>query len=110
MTELNMVDVGRSFIYVEAKNEDWTAIKLSEITGKYSKTIYKYGKVSIDEKNVDEDGSLPLTFEYDVLSSDIPESELNEDSEFKNLIGNILMYILEEQLKKDSMQYVNTDD
>jgi len=51
-----------------------------------------------------------LTFHYDVvLSNDIPEDELQEDMEFKNLLGDILVDILEKQLRDNSLQYVNND-
>ena len=45
-----------------------------------------------------------------LVSPKIPKEELEEDIDFKNLMGDILQDIIEEQLQKDAMQYVNTDD
>ena len=107
--ELNKLDISRSFIYVSGEDEKWTAIKLSEITGKYRDIIFKYGKVGVEEDKENDVAS--LQFEYDVLSShDIEIKELDEDPEFKNLLGDILVHILEDQLSKDALQYVNKDN
>ena len=38
------------------------------------------------------------------------EEQLQEDMDFKNLIGDVLTVILERQLKEDNLQYVNTDN
>jgi len=107
--ELNKLDISRSYIYVSGEDEDWTAIKLSEVTGKYQNIIFKYGKVGVEEDKENDVAS--LQFEYDVLSShDIEIEELDKDSEFKNLLGDILIHILEDQLSEDALQYVNKDN
>ena len=109
---LNRIDVEGCFEYVSSNHDDnkWTGIKLLPITGDYQDIIYKYGKVEFGEEE-NENGDLPLTFHYDVLySGNHTEKELQEDNNFKNLIGDVLMVILERQLKEDNLQYVNTDD
>ena len=81
---------------------------MTDLTNVYSDIVYTYGKVSLGEET--EDGEMPLTFHYDVvLSNNIPPEELQEDMEFKNLLGDILVDILEKQLKDNSLQYVNND-
>ena len=107
--KLNKIDIGRSFILVSDESKEWTAVRLTELTENYEGIIYKYGKVEIKEDEENDNAS--LQFNYDVLvSPTIPKEELEEDIDFKNLMGDILHYLIEEQLQKDSMQYVNTDD
>ena len=107
--KLSKIDIGRSFILVSDKTQEWTAVKLTGTTKKYEDIIYKYGKVEIKENKEDDNAS--LQFNYDVLvSPTISKKDLEEDINFKNLMGDILHHLIEEQLQKDSMQYVNTDD
>ena len=107
---LSKPDIERAYTFVSSKEEgkQWTAIKLTDIVGEYSGIVYNYGKVSFGEES--EDDEMLLTFHYDVvLSNDITEEELQEDMGFKNLLGDILVDILEKQLKDSSLQYVNND-
>ena len=107
--KLNKIDISRSFILVSDKSKEWTALRLTELTEEYKDIIYKYGKVEIKEDKENDNAS--LQFNYDVLvSPTIPKEDLEEDIDFKNLMGDILHHLIEEQLQKDSMQYVNTDD
>ena len=109
MKKLSKVDISRSFILVSDKSKEWTALRLTELTEEYKDIIYKYGKVEINEDEKNDNAS--LQFNYDVLvSPTISKKDLEEDVDFKNLMGDILHYLIEEQLQKDSMQYVNTDD
>ena len=108
--KLSKIDIGRAYHFVSSNEEEkkWTGIKLTDLVGKYSDIVYQYGKVSFGEET--DNGEMPLTFHYDViLSADIDEQELQEDLEFKNLLGDILVDILEKQLKENSLQYVNND-
>ena len=109
---LNPIDISRSFEFVttDKETQEWTGIKLLSITGKYENIIYKYGKVEIGEEETKE-GDMPLTFHYDVLySPQYTPKELQEDMEFKNLLGDILITVIESQLKEDNLEYVNTDN
>jgi len=107
---LSKIDIERAYAFVSSKEEgkEWTAIKLTDLVGEYSGIVYNYGKVAFGEES--DSGEMPLTFHYDVvLSNDIPEEELQEDMEFKTLLGDILVDILEKQLRDNSLQYVNND-
>src|SRR6056300_440858 len=109
--QLTKVDLERCFEYVSSKQEGekWTGIKLLPTTQDYKGIIYKYGKIEFGEET--ESGEMPLTFHYDVIySGKYTEQELQDDINFKNLIGDILTIILERQLKEDNLQYVNTDN
>ena len=106
---LSKVDIERAYTYVSSKEEhEWTHIQLTDLTREYSGIVFKYGEVSLGEET--ESGEMPLTFHYDViLSKDKTNEELQEDSDFKNLLGDILVDILEKQFKDNSLQYVNND-
>ena len=109
---LNQIDISRSFEFVttDKETQKWTGIKLLSVAGKYENIIYKYGKVEVGEEETKE-GDMPLTFHYDVLySPQYTPKELQEDMEFKNLLGDILITIIESQLKEDNLEYVNTDN
>ena len=107
---LSKIDIERAYAFASSKEKgkEWTAIRLTDLVGKYSGILYNYGKVSFGEET--DSGEMPLTFDYDVvLSNDITGEELEEDLEFKNLLGDILVDILEKQLRENSLQYVNND-
>ena len=99
-------EVKDKFVYVESRSQDQTCIGIKG--GKFAGVVYKYGKVTLPEKE-NENGTLPFQFEYDIVD---PNSLLREhfDEEFFTLIGDILVDIMDSQLKEDSLEYINTDD
>mgnify|MGYP000023302458 CR=1 FL=1 len=102
-----MSDIKDMYTFVENKDKTWTGIGLTEKAGKYQGVVYKYGKVSVDENKNNEDAT--LQFEWDMLDSNgLPKEMIGED--FFQLIGDILQDIILEQLDKDELQYVNTDN
>jgi hypothetical protein len=106
--KLNKVDISRAYVYCNDQSKEWTALRLTGITD-YEDVIFKYGKITVEENEKDDNAS--LQFDYDVLvSPNVPKEELEKDMDFKNVMGDILIHILEEQLQKDSMQYVDTDN
>ena len=101
MVTLSRLDISRCYKFVasEEENNKWQGIQLLESTGKYKDIIYKYGKVKFRKKGTAK-GELPLTFHYDLIySNDMSGKELQEDLKFKNLLGDILMDIMEKQLE-----------
>lgn len=108
MKKLNKIDISRAFVYCSDQSKEWTALRLTGVT-EYEDVIYKYGKVNVQESEDESEAS--LQFDYDVLvSPKVSKEELYDDMDFKNLMGEILIYIIEEQLSKDAMQYVDTDN
>ena len=73
------------------KDEFGDQILAIELTnGEFTGTIYSYGKVEDpDEPN--------MSFEYTIHNSEVDTS----NEKFKNTIGDILVEILEESLKKN---------
>ena len=85
-------DIKEMYTYITTKNEDMQCIGIKK--GKFHGVVYKYGNVSFGEEN--DDGHLPLKFEFDILDNNlIPKEEFGED--WSDLIGDILVDIIDEQ-------------
>jgi hypothetical protein len=86
------------YTFVAKEHDDFAAICITD-NGKYHGVVYKYGVVSVAEKE-NEDGTLPFKFEYDIVDNyNIPREEF--DGEFFRLIGDILVHIVENQESED---------
>ena len=94
------------FVYVESESQDQTCIGIKG--GKFAGVVYKYGKVSF-AKEEDKNGNLPLQFQYDIVDNNgIPREQF--DDEFFNLIGVILVEIMDEQTKVAIDEPINRKD
>ena len=93
------------YVFVEKSGEDFTALKL--ICGPFSSIVYKYGKVGFrPESEKTPEGALPMVFDYTIIENKI---EADTDSqEFINHIGDILVVLLDEELKKDGKNRENS--
>ena len=81
----------KKFSYIESANyPDKTCIGINE--GEFAGVIYKYGNVTPIEK----DDKLTMQFEYDIIENNAIHREKFGDN-FFNLIGDILMDILDEK-------------
>ena len=68
----------------------------------FSSIVYKYGNVGFAPESEAIDGALPMKFDYTVMENRI---EADTDSqEFINHIGDVLVVLLDEQLK-ESKEY-----
>ena len=84
------------YVFVEKPGEDFTAIKL--ISGPYSSVVYKYGNVGFAPESEAVEGALPMKFDYTIIENKI--SADTDSQEFINHIGDILVVLLDEQLKE----------
>ena len=102
-----MSDIKVRYKFISQDEDDWASILIQD--GKFKDVIYNYGKVSIpEEDNLNDDGTLPFRFEYNIIDNvGIPREEFDE--EFFILIGDILVGIIHEQSEEDDVKYV-TDD
>jgi len=99
-----MSNIEESYVYVESKSQDQTCIGIKG--GKFAGVIYKYGSVSLGEET--EDGNMPFKFEFDIIDNNaIPREEFGED--FMNLIGDILVDIIEEQYAESDNRKDNSN-
>ena len=102
-----MSDIKDRYMFVSQKDEDFASIMIKD--GKFKDVIYNYGKVSIpEEDNLNEDGTLPFRFEYTIIdNASLKREEFGE--EFFTLIGDILVDIIEDQLKEKNLEYISND-
>ena len=92
------------FVYVESKSQDQTCIGIKG--GKFAGVIYKYGNVSLGEET--KDGNMPFKFEFDIIDNNaVPKEEFKDD--FINLIGDILVDIIEEQYAESDNRKDNSN-
>ena len=91
----------RIFSYIEtAKYPEQTCIGINK--GKYAGVVYKYGTVTPIEEN----GALTMKFEYDIIENNaIPRDQFGD--EFFNLIGDILVEVIDEKFGKDNIKESN---
>ena len=92
-----------NYTYVSRGKEQWASIMITK--GDYEGIIYQYGRVSVADKE-NEDGTMPLSFNYQVIDSNGHFKETLDDSiDFKNTIGDILVEIIEEQMEAGNLAY-----
>jgi hypothetical protein len=92
------------YVFVEKPGEDFTGIKL--ISGPYASIVYKYGNVGFrPESEKTPDGALPMVFDYTVIENSIGAD--TDSQEFINHIGDILVVLLDEQIKKKELNGEN---
>ena len=84
------------YVFVEKPGEDFTGLKL--ISGPFASIVYKYGNVGFRPESEAVDGALPMVFDYTVIENKI-EADI-DSQEFFDHIGDILVVLLDEQLKQ----------
>ena len=93
------------YVFVEKPGEDFTGLKL--ISGQFASIVYKYGNVGFRPESEAVNGALPMVFDYTVIENRI---EADTDSqEFIDHIGDILVVLLEEQMKEREEQGLTLD-
>ena len=95
----------KDYTYI-VNDKDVNSVHINLLTGEYAETIFKFGKVGIDEK----DGNAYLQFDFDVLSS--PVKKVAKKLEFRNYIGDLLVSIITSKLDIEEGYYDEnrTDD
>ena len=89
-------------MFVSQVEDEWASVCIKG--GKFDGVIYNYGKVSVPKKEND-DGTLPFRFEYNIIDNvGISREEFGE--EFFILLGDILVDIIDDQLKENKLEYV----
>ena len=84
----------KRYAFAQRQGDDFSCIKILE--GKYEGIIYKYNNVKLSQTE-NADGELPLKFTYDIMAT--PNKEDIKSTDFRNYIGDILVEVMEEQLK-----------
>ena len=100
---LEKVLMSKNYSFVSKGDDKWASIMISK--GPYKGIIYQYGRVSLAPVE-NEDGNLPLSFDYNVIDFNGHKfQDLIESKEFKNTLGDILVEILDEQLEQGNLDY-----
>jgi len=101
-----MSDLKSKYELIKYDDNDQYAFKLTE--GKFKDVIYKYNRFGIVEPEEGED-ELKYRFEYDILEipEEIREKKYTDEEgkEFEELIGDILIQVVEENI-----EYEEEDD
>ena len=84
----------KTYTFVQREHDDFTCIKL--LSKEYDGVIFKYGKVGF-AKDEDEHGNLPMRFDYDILQN--TNNKKLDNNEFVDHIGDILVELMEKQIK-----------
>jgi len=101
-----MNDIKSKYTFVSQKGDQWANVCIRE--GKFKDVIYNYGKVSINSKKENDDGTLPFRFEYSIIDNALLQRE-EFGEEFFTLIGDILVDIIDDQLKEKNLEYLSDD-
>jgi hypothetical protein len=87
-------------VVVESRKTGVDALKLT--SGPYRGIIFSYGKVSFEEQG----DSCHLKFDYDVHENHMEYVQ----EEFEQYIGDLLQFIIMDQLQKNSITYTGGID
>ena len=101
-----MNDIKSKYTFVSQKGDQWANVCIRE--GKFKDVIYNYGKVSINPEKENDDGTLPFRFEYSIIDNALLQRE-EFGEEFFTLIGDILVDIIDDQLKEKNLEYLSDD-
>ena len=90
--------LNNKYVFVQRSIDDFSCIKITE--GEFKDVIFTYGHVKFAEKE-NTKGEIPLKFDYNVQRN--YENKDTNSQEFKNLIGDILVEVVEKQLKEGKL-------
>jgi len=97
------------FVLLENPNEDFYAVELK--TGPYKGVRYIYGAVSIRETPELDTATMSFSYQISDNGGKFEDDELIGNIEFKNYIGDILMYVIQDSLdnKDGKIGHINAD-
>jgi len=97
-----MSKIKKMYKFVSRKEDSWASIVITG--GRYSGIVYQYGRIALNEEE-DAEGNLTLSFDYTIMDNyGISNDEIHDD--FRNLLGDILVDVLDDQLKEEQLEYV----
>ena len=98
---------GPNVVTVERDGEDFYALRVTE--GEYENVIFTVGRVRIIENEEKTSAKLKYDFKIDQVPEQYNIEELNDNINFKNTVGDILVDILEEGTKLYAEELKETD-
>ena len=97
-----MAKTNKDYVFAQREQDEISCIKI--IIGEYKHVIYKYGRVQFASEPNQLD-QLPLKFDYEVMKN--PNNVDTQTENFRHKIGDILVEVMEEQLKDGKLSIIN---
>jgi hypothetical protein len=94
--------------FVEKPSSELYSLKV--LQGPYTGVIYTYGKVQFEEDESGAECRLKFMFQIEDVPANLNKKELEEDTEFKNFMGDILTQLIEERGNDESTNTNTKDD
>lgn len=87
--------MSKEYVFVEKKDSELYSLKI--VQGPYNNVIYTYGSVTIEEDTENDLARLKFNYHIEEVPEPYSTHELEQSTEFRDYIGNILTEILEDQ-------------
>ena len=81
--------------------EGHVVLKITDMESEFKGIEFYYDGLKFAEEE-NEDGSLNMSFNYEVVTGDIPDTRI---AEFEHFVGDQLMSILEDQVARGDVVY-----
>ena len=94
-----MAKTNKDYVFAQREQDEFSCI-----IGEYKDVIYKYGRVQFASEPNQLD-QLPLKFDYEVMKN--PNNVDTQTENFRHKIGDILVEVMEEQLKDGKLSIIN---
>ncbi len=98
---------GPNVVTTEREGEQFYALRITE--GEYENVIFTIGKVQVTENEEQTEATLKYDFKIDKVPDSYNIKELNDNINFKDTVGDILVDIFEERGKLDAEKLKETD-
>lgn len=87
----------KNYKFVTKEGDQWASVAVSDIDSPYDGVVYSYGGVKLPDLESDD---IRLSFNYNLIDTNDLPRHMFEDSTWQNLIGDILVDIIDEQIEK----------
>jgi hypothetical protein len=104
-----MNNIEKYYTNVVNSDKTKTGIGLTEHAGEYFGVIYEYGEVSF-AKEENQDGTLNVSFDWKLIDSNGLSTESFNKEEFKNMLGDILVDIIDKHIEQGTLGYEDRDN
>jgi hypothetical protein len=86
-----------NYKFVTKEGDKWASVAISDIDSPYDGVVYSYGGVKLPDLDGDD---ARLSFNYNLIDKNELPSHMFEGTTWQNLIGDILVDIIDEQVEK----------
>lgn len=107
MQRLRSLSMAIKYNYIVNRETGETAYAIKE--GKYDGIIYTYTDIQLPEVDGEAAEEIPVKFTYQVIKNPTDE-KLVDNTEFGNVIGEIMLEILDDALANDTVNYENRNN